>query len=155
MDIKKLAIDIYNLLCKYNVVETTHCLTRLRIKFDGDIPSRDDVLAITGVVGLVTRGQELQIILGPNIVDQVYSEIKKIQGSDSKLNVTTTSNIKQQVTNFDDVKKKYRKNIVSQTLSSFAKIFSPLIPAFVGAGIVAGAANLISAFTPVSGNITN
>jgi phosphotransferase system glucose/maltose/N-acetylglucosamine-specific IIC component len=47
------------------------------------------------------------------------------------------------------------KKIISQTIAKFAKIFSPLIPAFVGAGIIAGIACIIQVSCNLTTDSTN
>ena len=153
---KKLASDIYEKVKAHKIIDFNNCLTRLRIKFDkNDLPDINEIKKIVGVINVVKIGSEYQIILGPGIVDKVSAEMKNIvtntQTSESVVKQTqplstNTQNCDTQSSNqktFDDNKKRFKNNFISQTLSRFAKIFSPLIPAFVGAGILAGIACII------------
>lgn len=60
---------------KDNVSSVTHCMTRLRFVLkDADVPNKEEVAKIKGVVGVNIAGGQYQIIIG-NSVANVYKEI--------------------------------------------------------------------------------
>lgn len=73
-----------------NIVSVTHCMTRLRLTLkDESIAKDEEVKAIKGVVGVMRKAGQYQIIIG-NEVNKCYSEILKLgkfsdQGSKTQL----------------------------------------------------------------------
>jgi phosphotransferase system IIB component len=137
--LQTLAQNIFNEIKDLNIDTISHCLTRIRISFNGSLPNIDNIKKIDGVKGVVTLGKEIQIVVGTQI-NQVYDYIKPLLDNKESNQQLKDTPLSQQ--NFDAVKNKYRKFNLLQTLGKFSKIFSPLIQAFVGAGIVAGIASL-------------
>lgn len=65
---------------KENVIQVTHCMTRLRFNLkDQSLPKDDEVKKIDGVLGVARSGGQYQIIIGQN-VPKVYDEVRKIGG---------------------------------------------------------------------------
>lgn len=61
-----------------NVRSITHCQTRLRIALvDNSSVDDENVKAIPGVMGVVRRGEQYQVIIG-NEVQECYKEICKL-----------------------------------------------------------------------------
>lgn len=57
---------------KDNIMQVTHCMTRLRFNLkDESLPDEEKIKAISGVMGVVHSGGQLQVIIGQT-VDKVY-----------------------------------------------------------------------------------
>lgn len=145
-----------------NVDSVVHCMTRVRMKvIDESLVDVAKLKAIPGVLGVV-EDEQLQVIIGPGKVNKVAQEMvdqagvklgEKIPGNP---NVTTGLSGKdkvneraQQMKNVQKSKQKPSK--IKSILKDISNIFVPMIPAFVGTGIVAGIAavltNLVTAGT--------
>lgn len=104
-----------------NVVGVTHCMTRLRLTLkDESLVNDEEVKAIKGVVGIMKKGGQYQIVIG-NEVAKCYKELCKLG------NFTD-----------DTVAKPAAKggNIVSMILDAISGSMSPVIPAIIGAGMI-------------------
>lgn len=65
---------------KENVLQVTHCMTRLRFNLkDETIPREEDVKRIDGVAGIVKSGGQYQVVIGTT-VEQVFTELGRIGG---------------------------------------------------------------------------
>jgi phosphotransferase system IIB component len=155
MDYKQIAQNIYNVIVPCGIEDFAQCMTRLRVKTSN--PSNIDISQlkkIESVLGVVNSGDEIQIILGPGTVSKVFNEFNTIVNNNYKnlqtekkdsilinsvqTNINTTVN-----TNKEKNKSTLQSNIVARTLSKFAKIFTPLIPAFIAAGFLSAIAGIV------------
>lgn len=144
MDYKAIATEVLALVgSKSNVVSYTNCVTRLRIKVK-DLGAVDiaALKKVTGVLGINENGQELQIIFGPGKVakakdalDAVYSEgvsdVFEAKSADS-------DSIEDIARREKEKSSKFQNAGVKAFFSKFANIFVPLIPGFIGAGLLTG-----------------
>ncbi|KAB1439390.1 PTS transporter subunit EIIB [Candidatus Galacturonibacter soehngenii] len=65
---------------KDNVIQVTHCMTRLRFNLKDDkIPNQEKIKQIDGVAGVVQSGGQYQVIIGTT-VEPVYAELIQIGG---------------------------------------------------------------------------
>lgn len=145
-----------------NVDSVVHCMTRVRMKvIDESLVDVAKLKAIPGVLGVV-EDEQLQVIIGPGKVNKVAQEMvdqagvklgEKIPGNP---NVTTGLSGKDKVNERAQEMKKVQKSKqkpskIKSILKDISNIFVPMIPAFVGTGIVAGIAavltNLVTAGT--------
>ncbi|OTP28112.1 glucose PTS transporter subunit IIA [Enterococcus mundtii] len=145
-----------------NVDSVVHCMTRVRMKvIDESLVDVAELKAIPGVLGVV-EDEQLQVIIGPGKVNKVAQEMvdqagvklgEKIPGNP---NVTTGLSGKDKVNERAQEMKKVQKSKqkpskIKSILKDISNIFVPMIPAFVGTGIVAGIAavltNLVTAGT--------
>ncbi|MDO4317646.1 MAG: glucose PTS transporter subunit IIA [Lachnospiraceae bacterium] len=114
-----------------NVVSFTHCATRLRfnLKDDGKV-NRKHLEETRGVMGVVNKGGQFQVVIGSD-VPNVYRELN-------------------QMGKFADAgggkKEKDERGVVSRFLDTLAGIFTPIIPAITGAGILKAFMALLVAF---------
>ena len=103
-----------------NVVSVTHCMTRLRFVLKDEAHVDDKkVKAISGVVGVMRKGGQYQVIIG-NEVAKCYKEVTKLG-------------------NFGDgggAPAKKGGSPVSAVLDAISGSMSPVIPAIIGAGMV-------------------
>ena len=116
--------NLSNEIIKYiggeeNILGLTHCATRLRftLKDDG-VADKDKIKAIKGVLGVAQNGGQFQIIIG-NEVSKAYASIN------SKLHISDTS-----TTQPENVK------LTEKLFDFIASIFTPILPAIIGAGLV-------------------
>lgn len=104
-----------------NIDSVTHCMTRLRFVLKDEAGIHDDqIKAIPGVVGVMRKGGQYQVIIG-NEVSKCYKEIMKLGSfSDEGGKSASTKG----------------KNPVSVILDAISGSMSPVIPAIIGAGMV-------------------
>lgn len=124
MNYEKVSKDILeNIGGKDNVEKVSHCVTRLRfILKDKEIVNEKRLQHLPGIIGLQKSGDQFQIIIG-NDVAKVYKTFIKIAGiaEDRSPNSPTK-----------------KGNPINRVLETFAGIFTPIMPAIVGAGMVKG-----------------
>ena len=105
-----------------NIVNVSHCMTRLRLTLKDESMVKDErVKAIKGVVGVMKKAGQYQIIIG-NEVSKCYSELLKL------------GNFGDQTGGAPAVKR--GGNPVSMILDAISGSMSPVIPAIIGAGMV-------------------
>lgn len=146
--ITRIAREIYeNVGGPENVKKVIHCMTRVRMTIiDEAKVDLAGLKAIKGVLGVI-EDETLQVVIGPGTVNKVAQAMVDMVGvklgepfpdtSDSldELMAKTKANAKE----------KYNKpSKFKAVLNMIAKIFVPLIPAFVGAGLVGGLASVLS-----------
>ena len=113
-----------------NIQLCFHCATRLRFNLkDLSLVNVEEMNKIKGIVGTQVVGDQFQIIIGQS-VGEVYKEICRNGGihSDGSKNV-----------NSDESKSKNKfsiKSSLSNLLNAITGCITPLIPAFVGAGML-------------------
>lgn len=108
---------------KDNVVSLIHCMTRLRFTLkDESIVDDEAVKKITGVMGIMKKAGQYQIIIG-NDVAYVYNELNRI-GSFSNEAAAPSEQPKQ------------KQNIFSMLMDTISGIMTPVIPALIGAAMI-------------------
>ncbi|MHC3758227.1 permease [Staphylococcus succinus] len=133
-----------------NIDNVINCMTRVRIKvIDETKIDYDTLKAIDGVMGVV-KDERIQIVVGPGTVNKVADHISQLSGV--KLGETIPHNAKnykaeaqakaqENKTAFQSNQKRGKFN---KLLKTIANIFIPLIPAFIGAGLIGGIAAVLS-----------
>lgn len=129
-----------------NIAACGHCMTRLRLTLNQ--PGESDLArlkSLPGVLGVIDSEAQLQIVLGPGKAQTAAEGMQNLlaqgdtalapQGDTAELRVLAQQQ-KQQL-------KAKQTSGVHQFLSRFATIFTPLIPGFIGAGLLLGFATLI------------
>ena len=105
-----------------NVNSVMHCMTRLRFTLkDESIVNDEEVKKIKGVMGIMKKGGQYQVIIG-NDVAKCYKEVLKLGNFSDNTNKSESSNEKQ--------------NIISKILDVISGSMSATIPAIIGAGMV-------------------
>ena len=129
-----------------NVSEYTHCMTRLRVTVvDRSRIAEAELKKIDGVLGVVDD-ETYQIILGPGVVTKVAEEFGKVlegNGSEGK----SSASAEQLQAKGAEIKvqlKKKNDTPFKNFLRKIGNIFIPLIPAFVGAGLIAGIGSILA-----------
>lgn len=127
MDKEKLSQDILDLVGgTSNIDQVTHCMTRLRFNLNDDnLANKAQLEKTPGVMGVMKNGGQFQVIIG-NEVANVYKElVKKIPGA-GQLEETSSS------------KPKKKQNPISTLFDFISGMFTPILPAITGAGMIKG-----------------
>src|SRR5699024_7691358 len=146
---KKVAEKIYEYSGGVDNVESfENCMTRIRIEvFDHDKVDEDKLKELPGVLGVV-NDEQLQVVIGPGKVNKVDAAMEAYSGNKSGEKADGTSNRSQAAERAAEVKaetkEKQKKSPFKSLLKDIANIFVPMIPAFVGSGLIAGIAAIIS-----------
>lgn len=132
MDYKELAKSILNDIGgKENIVSFTHCATRLRfnLRDEGKV-NKNHLESTKGIMGIVSKGGQFQVVIGSD-VPNVYRELNilgNFEGGSGRKN------------EHDD------RNAFVKVLDIIAGIFTPIIPAITGAGILKAFMALLTTF---------
>ena len=147
--IARIAKEIYeNVGGEQNVRKVIHCMTRVRMTIiDNSKVNLVGLKAIDGVMGIV-EDDTLQVVVGPGRVNKVAKKMVDMVGvklGETFPNSGGSSCEEQALANKAAAKEKYNKpSKLKSVLKSISNIFVPMIPAFVGTGIVAGIAAVLS-----------
>lgn len=130
MDYGKIAGTILKLVGgEKNISHVGHCATRLRFNLNDESKADTEALKNTeGVVGVVSKGGQYQVIIGSD-VPQVYQHLIKM-------------------VNLDDNKQAEKKsgNKISNLIDMIAGIFTPILPPLTAAGMLKAVLALLVAF---------
>lgn len=127
MDREKLSQDILDLVGgTSNIDQVTHCMTRLRFNLhDDNLANKAQLEQTPGVMGVMKNGGQFQVIIG-NEVANVYKElVKKIPGAGQTENTASS-------------KPKKKQNPISTLFDFISGMFTPILPAITGAGMIKG-----------------
>ena len=128
MDHKQIAAGVLEAVGgKENIASATHCMTRLRLDLkDNAKASDDDIKAVKGVIQVVHSGPQTQVVIGQG-VDQVYDEFCKMAELEKKAAVDEDVNKPKE--------KLTVKGIINNMLAAVSGSITPVLPAFIIAGI--------------------
>lgn len=127
-----------------NVESLHHCQTRLRFKlYDNGKADLDEVSGLDGVVKALVNGGMFQVVIGMHVAE-VYEEVVKYTGSADAGKAGTAEKAEKKP---EVMEKKKPLDVVADFVSS---IFSPIVPALAGAGMVKAILALLVAFDLVS-----
>ncbi len=138
-----------------NVQSVVHCMTRVRMSVRDDSKVDQAKLKnIPGVLGVVDD-EQLQVIIGPGKVNKVAKEMVDMAGVGLGEEIPQGSGkdkVNAKAAEMKAAQKAKQKNSpFKAVLKDISNIFVPMIPAFVGSGLVAGIAailtNLVTAGT--------
>lgn len=119
-ELSQLIID--NIGGKSNVSSVTHCATRLRFKLKDDSKvNKKTIENSPDILSVVNKGGQFQVIIGTH-VNKVYEQLVK----DLNISVTKEEN------------NKPTGNIIGRFFNVISAIFTPLLPALAGAGVLRG-----------------
>lgn len=129
MDYSKLAETILSGVGgKDNIISFTHCMTRLRFNLKNEnIADTEKLKNTAGIMGVVLNGGQYQVVIGSE-VQNVYAELNRMVGDTAGVRSTKSSS--------DNTKSDNSQNGFSRLLGTIAGIFTPIIPAITGAGIL-------------------
>lgn len=122
MNYENLAKEILkNVGGEENVSNLTHCATRLRFNLKNLSKANTEVIKkIKGVMGVVDKGAQYQIIIGSDVAS-VYKEILKLGDFQSSASKNDSGNEKKGLANVFDI---------------IAGIFTPILPPLTAAGML-------------------
>lgn len=122
MNHKKLSEEILQLVGKDNIKSVTHCYTRLRFSLlDTDKVDKEAVKRLEGVLDVVEKGGQFQIVIGQE-VERVYKELNKLFSGNVEV---------------EQQKKKITfKGCVNLALDVLISSFTPIIPVIAGCGML-------------------
>lgn len=136
-----------------NVSKVYNCMTRVRINIKDDQQVDMEALKqVDGVMGVVEDGDTLQVVVGPGtaakvatvMADQGHVQQGRQVQENLDRDLTTGRSEAERISGENKNKQKEKNNTpFKQALKVIASIFVPLIPAFVGAGIIGGIASII------------
>lgn len=155
--IKRLAREIYEEVGgQENVLKLRHCMTRVRMDIrDYDKVKLEALKNIDGVMGVV-EDDTLQVVIGPGTVNKVAQEMVDMAGvklgepfpsvQEKETELSGKQLVEEKAAQVKAAQKEKNKNNsgFKAVLKSISNIFVPLIPAFVGAGIIGGIAAVMS-----------
>lgn len=107
-----------------NIANMTHCATRLRLNLKDPSKADDEAVKnVEGVVNVIDKAGQYQILIGIE-VPHVYDEFATlVKGSNE---------------NILDESASQGGSVISKIFSAISGIFSPLLPALAGSGILRG-----------------
>lgn len=106
-----------------NVTGLVHCMTRLRFNLkDESIVDDDAVKKTKGVMGVMKKGGQYQIIIG-NDVGYVYEELNKLGKFSNQVPKKKENSTE-------------KKNILTMLMDTISGIMTPVIPAIIGAAMI-------------------
>ncbi|EOI00760.1 PTS system, beta-glucoside-specific IIABC component [Enterococcus haemoperoxidus ATCC BAA-382] len=120
---------------KQNISGLTHCATRLRFNLKDEQAAETDKLKNTaGVMGVVSKGGQYQVIIGSD-VGSVYKEIlKEVPSLDGEQTVSDEK---------DD------RGTASKIIDTITGIFTPILPAITAAGMLKAVLSLLVVFNAI------
>lgn len=129
-----------------NISSVTHCATRLRLFIlDKQKVDLDQIKKIKGVLGTVYAGDELQIVLGKNLIP-VYNEVSKAHVPE---NAEKENNKKLTKTAEKQTGKAKVKDLGGHLIGFISAAVTPMIPGLVAGGMLKTFLLLITlAWTP-------
>ncbi|HDH6192357.1 TPA: PTS transporter subunit EIIC [Staphylococcus aureus P100377] len=141
-----------------NIDSVMNCMTRVRIKvLDENKVDDQELRHIDGVMGVI-HDERIQVVVGPGTVNKVANHMAELSGvklgdpiphhhNDSEKMDYKSYAADKAKANKEAHKAKQKNGKLNKVLKSIANIFIPLIPAFIGAGLIAGKNILMNVFT--------
>lgn len=112
-----------------NIASLTHCATRLRfvIKDESEV-NINAIKSLSGVLQVVNKGGQFQVVIGPSVIKAYDAIIKKINYPD---------NISSKEESLKTAKKKNKRtDWFSNALGLISSIFTPILGLLCGAGMI-------------------
>ncbi|MEK1566494.1 PTS transporter subunit EIIC [Staphylococcus aureus] len=138
-----------------NIDSVMNCMTRVRIKvLDENKVDDQELRHIDGVMGVI-HDERIQVVVGPGTVNKVANHMAELSGvklgdpiphhhNDSEKMDYKSYAADKAKANKEAHKAKQKNGESNKVLKSIANIFIPLIPAFIGAGLIGGIAAVLS-----------
>ena len=112
-----------------NIIDLTHCMTRLRFKLkDDNLISNEQLAKNEEIISTTHAGGRFQVIVG-NAVEEIHREIERIIG------------VRQQASDRSDQK----KGLLNKLTDTITKIITPTLGVLVSAGLLKGLLALLTA----------
>lgn len=138
-----------------NIDSVMNCMTRVRIKvLDENKVDDQELRHIDGVMGVI-HDERIQVVVGPGTVNKVANHMAELSGVKLGDPIPHNHNDREKMdyksyaadkakANKEAHKAKQKNGKLNKVLKSIANIFIPLIPAFIGAGLIGGIAAVLS-----------
>lgn len=138
-----------------NIDSVMNCMTRVRIKvLDENKVDDQELRHIDGVMGVI-HDERIQVVVGPGTVNKVANHMAELSGVKLGDQIPNNHNDSEKMdyksyaadkakANKEAHKAKQKNGKLNKVLKSIANIFIPLIPAFIGAGLIGGIAAVLS-----------
>ncbi len=134
-----------------NVESVNHCMTRVRMSINNhEKVNKEYLQKIPGILGVVDD-QQLQVIIGPGKVNKVAKAMAAQAGVALGETIVVGDSVSgKEALNAKAAemkaaqKAKQKQSPLKALLKDISNIFVPMIPAFVGAGLVAGIGSIIA-----------
>ncbi|MEG0366228.1 MAG: beta-glucoside-specific PTS transporter subunit IIABC [Coprobacillus sp.] len=105
---------------KDNIISLQHCMTRLRFVLKDESQASDETIsAIDGVLSLIKKGGQYQIIIGTHVHD-VYLDVCKLADIHDEKKVMESPK---------------KKNVFNSLFSAIIGAIGPIIPILIGTGL--------------------
>lgn len=106
---------------KENIINLTHCVTRLRFRLKDETKADENKLKnLKGVLSIVKGNGQFQVVVG-NIVEDVFETIQSLSLISGKT---------------EEKEEKKSGNIITRTLNMMSAILNPIVIALAGAGMI-------------------
>jgi len=120
-----------------NVISITHCVTRLRFVLkDKSKANTDIVKCIEGVITVVEKGGQFQVVIG-NAVPDVFEEVVRVGNLDTGKAGQLGG-------------KQKSKDPLNILIDTIAGIFPPILGILCGAGLIKGLVSILVAFSLIT-----
>ena len=114
-----------------NVKSLNHCATRLRFNLkDDQKPDEQALKSTSGIMGVVNKGGQYQIIIGSD-VGNVYKEITK------QTNISNEG---------EETKEEDKRSTFAKVIDTITGIFTPILPAITAAGMLKAVLSVLVVF---------
>ena len=128
---------------KENIVASTHCATRLRIVLkDYDKINKEAIDNIDLVKGEFVAGNQLQIIFGAGLVNEIYEVFSQYTGTAG----SSMAEVKSEAAK--------KMNPLQAIIKSLSDVFVDIMPGILAAALLSGLTGVLSQWDVVEGNAT-
>ncbi|WP_159573627.1 PTS transporter subunit EIIB [Curtobacterium sp. 18060] len=151
-----------------NIADVENCMTRLRVEVvSTDAVALDELKSTDGVMAALAAGSNLQIVLGPGLVDRVAVDLEALRaaapsaaaggaGASSAAAASGASGAsgaspEELAARGASIKATARARSDGRTMRAIRKIsaiFIPLIPALIACGLIAGINGILTNLGP-------
>lgn len=122
-----------------NVNTMFHCITRLRFRLkDFSKADKDALKAIPGVMGLVEGNGQLQVVIGNEVASVYNAAVDKYHFAEDEAEGGDTAETQ------EASREKPTGNIITRAMNVMSSIFTPIVPALAGAGMIKAVLVLLS-----------
>ena len=128
---------------KENIVASTHCATRLRIVLkDYDKINKEAIDNIDLVKGEFVAGNQLQIIFGAGLVNEIYEVFSQYTGTAG----SSMAEVKAEAAK--------KMNPLQAIIKSLSDVFVDIMPGILAAALLSGLTGVLNQWDVVEGNAT-
>lgn len=136
-------IIIQNVGGKDNIINVTHCVTRLRFRLKDESKANTDILKETdGIVTVVKSGGQYMVVIGNHVPD-VFDSLVSVGHLESKSLKSGSID--------DDDSPKEKQGIFNTFVGIITGVFSPFLGVLCACGILKGVMTLLSTLGVVNG----